>query len=507
VEAGRTVLVNEAERQIRIDGGHAELSAHYHRYSTDFYLLALAVARRAGDPASSVFEDAARRQARFLRTIADDEGRRPQLGDDDGGQLFPVCGRSSEDCTDTLAIAATMLSEPDLAVREPPEEAYWMCGVAAAQLRTIRSRTLWRSASLDASGYYVSRTAAGDHLIFDAGPHGYLNGGHAHADALAVVLTVAGRPLLVDPGTGTYTMDTEVRDRFRSTAMHNTLVLDGRSQSEPAGPFHWRTTAAARAGIWRTTADCDYVEGFHDGYAPRRHTRGILAIHGVGWWIIDHVLGDGRVGVTIHWHLHPAVHVARVSGSSAALIADGRPHALAASIPLALLAPDADPLAFWSPVYGRIEPAPVLRSHERVALPATVATFIPAVAPLTRNLRVDVVAIAREPGDGWRGAAFRARWDGGAMILAAAIEQAAVPADASAAPGRHWGPADVMTDGRVAVLMDDESAGTHAVLINGASLLRDGTVPVVSLMERAPVARLTVPDGLASSVHGPAGGR
>ena len=50
------------------------------------------------------------------------------------------------------------------------------------------------SAALPSSGYYVSRTTGGDHLIFDAGRHGYLNGGHAHADALAVVLTTAGRP-------------------------------------------------------------------------------------------------------------------------------------------------------------------------------------------------------------------------------------------------------------------------------------------------------------------------
>ena len=44
---GRTVLIQEATRQIRADGGHAELSAHYHRYSTDFYLLAARVAQRA----------------------------------------------------------------------------------------------------------------------------------------------------------------------------------------------------------------------------------------------------------------------------------------------------------------------------------------------------------------------------------------------------------------------------------------------------------------------------
>ena len=44
-------------RQVSADGGHAELSAHYHRYSTDFYLLALLVARASNDPAADRFED------------------------------------------------------------------------------------------------------------------------------------------------------------------------------------------------------------------------------------------------------------------------------------------------------------------------------------------------------------------------------------------------------------------------------------------------------------------
>ena len=48
VNVGRDVLIQEASRQIRSDGGHAEQSPHYHRYSTDFYLLAARVARRAG---------------------------------------------------------------------------------------------------------------------------------------------------------------------------------------------------------------------------------------------------------------------------------------------------------------------------------------------------------------------------------------------------------------------------------------------------------------------------
>src|SRR6185503_16095739 len=96
------------------------------------------------------------------------------------------------------------------------------------------------SGLLPAAGYFVSRGTDGSHAVLDAGPHGYRNGGHAHADALSLTLSIDGHPLLIDPGTSTYTMDSQLRDNMRSTASHNTVTFDGRSQSVPDGPFHWR---------------------------------------------------------------------------------------------------------------------------------------------------------------------------------------------------------------------------------------------------------------------------
>ena len=503
---GREVLVREAERQVRADGGHAELSGHYHRYSTDFYLLALATARRAGDPAASVFERAARTQAGFLRTMADDRGIRPQIGDDDGGQLFPMCGRDPADCRDTLAIAAILLDWPDLAIGPVPEEAYWMCGVAAGSLMQSGARSDWTSAALDASGYYVSRTAAGDHLIFDAGPHGYLNGGHAHSDALSIVLTVAGEPLLIDPGTGTYTMDAALRDRFRSTAMHNTVVLNGQPQSHVAGPFHWRSMASAHAPVRVTAPGCDYFEGTHDGYLPVRHTRSVVAIHGVGWWILDHVLGSGQAEIAIHWHLHPAARVTDVTGGGAVLTHGEQSRWIASSLPLSLLPPD-DPLACWAPAYGRIERAPVLRSVMRAAVPFTAATFVSALPTPAAECAVEPVEVTERPASDWHAAAFRLRHAQTHLIVTAAIEQSGVARDAISAPPTVWGTTAFASDARVAVLLERANAPTEAILINGSSLHVQGSAAVTPNSARLPFAREVLSEQLASTVHVPAGVR
>ena len=75
-----------------------------------------------------MLEEAAAQQAKFLRAIADDNGRLPQIGDDDGGQLFPICGRPASDCSDTLSSAAAILNDPSLTLGVATEESFWFCG-------------------------------------------------------------------------------------------------------------------------------------------------------------------------------------------------------------------------------------------------------------------------------------------------------------------------------------------------------------------------------------------
>ena len=496
VRVGRNVLVREASRQILADGGHAELSAHYHRYSTDFYLLAARVAARAGDPAADIFETAAQVQARYLRAICDHAGIRPQLGDDDGGQLFPICGGSAEDCRPTLGAAAALFHDGAFRIGPVREEAYWLCGERATS--TPHETPSPASAALTTSGYYVSRTARGDHLVFDAGPHGFLNGGHAHSDALAFTLTVAGRPLLIDPGTATYTMDSELRDRFRGTRMHNTVVLDGRPQSEPRGAFHWASTTAADAPIWRTTRDADYVEGTHGAYAPHRHTRAILSVHGIGWWILDHILGPSTpLAFDTFWHFHPGWRVTTIGPGVGLLTQRGDAVALASTAPLTFLAPGESPLAVWSPDYGIVEPAPTAQATIEITPPATIATFISATSAIASGVSIESVPIERFAA-GWRNTAFRVRWDGGVMTLLAALETNGIAADQSSGPLTRWGTAEVQTDARLALLIREGRAGYGALIVNGAEV-HSFSRALVSLPHRSPMVRL--PE-LASAVHG-----
>lgn len=91
--------------------------------------------------------------------------------------------------------------------------------------------------------------------------------GHAHADALSFILYAGNKPVFVEWGTSTYQIG-ERRSLERSTAAHNTLVIDGKDQSEVWGGF--RVARRARVSIFK-----DYekeLEAAHNGYLSLGYT-------------------------------------------------------------------------------------------------------------------------------------------------------------------------------------------------------------------------------------------
>ena len=377
IATGRSVLLAEIEKQILPDGGHVERSTHYQRYTLDFYLLATLTARRAGDTSSARrFEEAAGRLADFTLTMTDTNGRLPHIGDDDGGMLWPFAGRACDDVRDSLALAAAVLGRREFAAWGTPEEVAWIAGPHL----TIYPPS-GRSASsglLSDAGYFVSRGADRSHAVLDAGPHGYRNGGHAHADALSLTLSIDGQPLLIDPGTCTYTMDAEVRDAMRSSASHNTVTLDGRSQSVPDGPFHWQSVVDARVTAHNITDAFDWIEATHDGYVPTRHRRTVLRTLDSGWLIVDAIDGQGSHFADARWHFDPAWHVTTDGSRVHAQHPDGEAAwMLCAGGDMSHVRGSGTHGESWcAPVYGQRVPTSAIRLTANAHAPFTLVTWV-----------------------------------------------------------------------------------------------------------------------------------
>lgn len=447
---GRRILVQEIGRQIMADGGHCERSTHYHRYTLDFYLLALAVARVTGDPIAGTFERACARLAEAGRALADDGGRLPHIGDDDGGSLLPITRRATDDARDSLAIAATLTGRTHLLVDGLQEEVWWMLSHPSfadgiARIERAPRPVAAASVALPATGYYISRRD-GDHLVVDSGPHGYMNAGHAHADALSLTFTRRGTPLLIDTGTGCYTVDPAMRDRFRSTALHNTLALDARSQSIPRGPFHWRHMAHGSTRRWHVARRFDYFAGTHDGYLPLIHARHVLLVHGDVLVVADAiscapdgVMAHQQAHVAVHWHFDPAWTVTPREDGALLQTADQSVDLAVSGGAIEHFRGDEETGLGWhAPVYGFTQPTSTLRIAATGVAPFWIVSAfgLDAANPLR--------AVTLEPLSGRE--AFQ--WATAIRIERARSSDCLIVAEPGGGParGRLWRTAEVESD-------------------------------------------------------------
>ncbi len=311
---GERILLAELDQHVLADGVYFEQSSYYHRYTTDFYLHFLLLARANNFSQDARVEKKLTQLLAHLMFITKPDNHTPFYGDDDGGRLAMLDERRVNDFRSTLATGAAVLYRADykFVAGDATEETLWLLGAKGLKAFDELEAQMPARASVAFadSGHYVMRdgwTTDANYLLLDCGAHGSLSYGHAHADALGFELVARGRTLLVDPGTYTYTGSMEMRDHFRRSAAHNTLTIDGESSSVPgAGAFKWETAAQAKTNRWTSENRFDLFEGTHDGYTrlvqPATHLRKLLFLKNDYWIMRDRIEGAGAHRCDLHFH-------------------------------------------------------------------------------------------------------------------------------------------------------------------------------------------------------------
>lgn len=382
-DLGAGILLTWLPRHVRPDGTYVEQSTWYHRYTTDFYLHFLALAERAGLPVRDRVAGPLGSLLDVLAWVTRPDGSMPLIGDDDGGRLLFLDEGTATATATPLAVGAALLQRGDLAAVAggPTPEVAWLLGAAGVdEFRRLAPRLpAGRARAFGDGGMYVIREGWGRDAamcVIDAGPHGFLNAGHAHADALSLDLTVRGVPILVDPGTYTYTVSAEWRDRFRSTAVHNAAIVDGRDSARASGPFSWATRVTAAVDAWGDDGSVVLFSGTHDGFdtssARTAYRRTIVFLPPVGWIIHDEVIAGGEHELTVHWQCAPGTD-AVVSGSVATVFHGGTALATVRTVEGAAVARTEGQV---SPMYGTMVNAPHLASVRRSRDGVTITTLI-----------------------------------------------------------------------------------------------------------------------------------
>lgn len=376
---GWRIVLEESRRQVRADGLHFEQSIYYHVYAVDFFLHARILAGRNGIAVPPEFDATLRRMLTATAELSQ-AGALPRFGDDDGGRLFDGTRNRAAEMLDPLVTGAVLFRDSGLKPRTAAlcEETLWLLGAesaAAFDALPPPAPKLAPVAMPDAGIYAMSANSpAPAQLFVDAGILGGLVGGHGHADLLSIQLAAAGRLLLTDPGTGAYMGNDGVRERFRGTAAHNTLTIDGHDQAAGRGPFAWQSFPPVSVHRWEPGEHASFLDASHGGYHPLTHRRIVTGLDRGIWLVRDIVEGSGDHTLDIYWHFAPLLSV-EPRGRGIRAVGD--------AVPPLVIVPLDD--AAWelhlergeySPAYGGREPAWVARFSARVPCPAEFAVVL-----------------------------------------------------------------------------------------------------------------------------------
>ncbi len=310
-------LARACRTQLRPDGVHREFSSHYHRFVAELFLLPVFLARAAGrgdfPPAC---EERLRAMLRVLSGLANAGGILPQIGDNDS-EIVCCVGleytAEPRDIRPFLAAAEASLNAQPGAGALSLQAVLTLLGVSgrgpSAGSAGLAGGSDWLV--YPSAGWHIWR-APGVELLAVCGPVGSDGlGAHDHAHVNEVLLSLDGREVLVDPGTGCYTADPGLRNRLRSASAHG-CAFPGR---EPAswlpgvnGLFHLE-------GIWQARARVDggelHMEARYGGIAHERRVRPRS-----GGFSVEDRFNRILEGARVQWVLHPDVQLVQCRGGT-----------------------------------------------------------------------------------------------------------------------------------------------------------------------------------------------
>lgn len=338
--------LNAFYREIRLQvlpsGMSFEGSTNYNRLLIELILPSLIILKRNGVEVPPDIWGRLESMFDFIMNITMPNGEVPIIGDQDNGRCLSWGTEPINDERYLMSVGAMLFGRSDFKAAGNGFNVY--CAIfgdndskntydsIAVEPATLKSR-FYRDA-----GFAIMRNN-NDYLLFNADNQGmYRDTGtivsHTHCDWFSFVLAVNGIPFIVDPGSYVYSSDASERNRFRSTAMHNTIVVDDEDQEKinPRTLWDYRRKSHPVIEAWNTSSDSDSINCHHNGYnwlgGETRHTRRVGFEKRISRWVIeDEVKSSDARGVTLYFHLDADVD-ALVSNNIVTLSRNGQSIAL-----------------------------------------------------------------------------------------------------------------------------------------------------------------------------------
>lgn len=250
------IFIREVAIQVLPDGCHYELSPMYHKIVMEGLLRTAYALKRCGKNEYQSLLPYLQRMTNALASLERGMGKTPFFNDAADGV--------AKDGSTLVAVAKSLF------------------GIEPQDMQGFPD------------GGYYKLYDADKALMFDAGTIGpSFMPGHGHCDCLSFELSVGGVPLFANVGTYQYQCDR--RRFFRSTAAHNTLMLNNREQSECWGEHR----VARRVKVRSAMCNAGTIFASCQNYYGDIHERSVTLHDGL-LQVMDKVTGSGEVRSFLH---------------------------------------------------------------------------------------------------------------------------------------------------------------------------------------------------------------
>ncbi|MEW6751333.1 MAG: alginate lyase family protein [Candidatus Latescibacterota bacterium] len=398
-EHALSTLDQQVAEQVLPDGVQDELTPHYHACVVDNIASAAESAGRLGLRLEARTLETLRRMVHYQQQTVVPDGSAQVAFNDSDPQAVPQV----EERLRAVGLADAI---------EPP-------GALGPERFPYAGVSLLRQRASDGDLY----------LAFDGGPYGR---SHQHEDCLGFWLFAHGRSLLVDPGRHLYDWSAASYLQYlRSSRAHSTVLVDGQGQHSQGRPETWIPRAPTPGSFAATDSEVRAAAAYDLGYGPDNriavtHRREIVLVaagyeaisggqrpaaaspHCAGsaatyWVLFDRLEGQGTHQVESRFQFAPGL--LQLTGTRACTaFADANLLLEASGVwdELHVECGQEEPRGGWySPAYGRLEPAPALSLSVRAELPLGYAVLLlpyrGPVAPAVRFAFDGVAAVVQQP--------------------------------------------------------------------------------------------------------------
>jgi len=232
--------------------------------------------------------------------------------------------------------------------------------------------------------------------------------GHKHNSRLSFELFACDKSFIIDPGAYVYTADKEMRNLFRSTKYHNTVVVDGEEQNRfnEDQLFTMNLDAIVKVNKWEVTDKYDFLDAEHNGYSRLKvvHRRQIYFNKEEKYWVIkDMLTGEGGYKHKFELYFHFAPMDLKKAKDELVIETENKTGANIIIVPLETEGIKMEIENGWvSYSYGRKVEAPIVKYSKTAEVPAEFVTciaagwvpFVEEIEMIKKNLKETMILIS-----------------------------------------------------------------------------------------------------------------